>query len=938
MRVRAAWGAMPTTVVHWMVMVGVVVVWGMALAVEAQSMPLAGGEAGAMQTLRDKLGIRDSAWQPEEDPCTYWRGVTCLNGHVDSILLTGLPRNSGRQSLGDAWGLTQLPFLRTFNASQFTFSGGIPGWFSNVMSLESLDLSGCALSGPLPDNFGSLSRLTTLSLAGNSLLGMLPSTFGNFTNLGFLNLSVNAFVGPIPVMSSVVLTVVDLSWNELSDGVGPLLTGLPNLQYLDLSHNMLTLPVPWELGNLKNLQYLDLSNNNIQGSLPPELGRLGNLTVAKFSYNNFSGSLPAELTGWSGCRIMELNHNEFSGDIPATMGLLQNLVVLDISDNNFKGVYSRGLLSLPMLQVLNISHNLFYGPLPQELAAQQTLATLDISENFFNGTVPMGFLPSANARKNCLAQVDKQRPLKACTKYYAPMGVTFSFNATPPVDNTDYAPPPPPYSSAPLENQGTQQGSTGSKLTPLLAGVFGGMGLILVVGVMVFCLHRCQMRRSRDRAMDSGRVSAVGGRGQAFTYSQLASATSKFSLSNLISVGHSGELYRGEMSGTAVVVKKVDLRRVKRDLYLSELEVFDKVSHTKLVSLLGTCLDREEEKYLVYKYCPNNDLASSLHKKGSSVHSDDVLQSLDWITRLKIAIGVADGLSYLHSECSPPIIHRDVRASSILLDDKYEVRIGSLGDARIQDSDSHPNILSRMFGFSSSSYDPADPSHGIATSAYDVYCFGKVLLELVSGKLGISGTTNNQWLEWALPLINVNDKEGLPKIIDPSLIVDEDLMEEVWAMAIIAKACLNCKPSKRPSMKHVLKALENPHKVVREENFGESLAVRSSSHSSWNDVLFGSFRHHTSVSGYFRGGNAGTGCNRDRDRDRDGTNNGNNSGNEDNYPASMPIARPGMLASSSSQNSREMYAMNHHMRHGSCDIAREPIVEVAHESDDDLRR
>lgn len=211
--------------------------------------------------------------------------------------------------------------------------------------------------------------------------------------------------------------------------------------------------------------------------------------------------------------------------------------------------------------------------------------------------------------------------------------------------------------------------------------------------------------------------------------------------------------------------------------------------------------------------------------------------------------------------------------------------------------------------------------HGVASSAYDVYCFGKVLLELVSGKLGISGTTNNQWLEWALPLINVNDKEGLPKLVDPSLIVDEDLMEEVWAMAIIAKACLNSKPSKRPSMKHVLKALENPHKVVREENFGESLAVRSASHSSWNDVLFGSFRHHTSVSGYFRGNNNGSG-----------------SPNDDHYSASQPIARPGVLASSSSQNSREMYSMNHHMRRGSSDIVPEPIVEVAHENDDDHRR
>jgi hypothetical protein len=657
MRVRAAWAAMARVL---QCVVAVAWLWGWAA--EAQSLALASSEAAAMQVLRDELRIRDSAWQAEEDPCGYWRGVICVNGHVDSIFLTGLPRYSGqgtpRPNLGDAWGLTQLPFLRTFNASQFTFWGGIPGWFSNITSLESLDLTGCALKGAVPLGFGSLSGLSTLSLAGNSLTGPVPASFGNFTNLGFLNLSMNAFMGPIPVMSSVVLTVVDFSWNKLIGGMGPLVAGLPNLQYVDVSHNFLTLPVPWELGDLKDLQYLDVSSNDMQGSLPPELGRLGNLTLARFSFNNFSGPLPAELTGWGACRVIELDHNKFSGDIPATVGLLQNLMVLDISENNFKGVYSQGLLTLPLLQTLNISHNLFYGPLPQELAAQQSIVTLDISENFFNGTVPMGFLPSAVMRKDCLAQEEKQRPLKACTKYYALMGVTFSFNATPPIDNTNCAPPPSSYSASPLENPGLQPDSPGSRLTPLLAGVFGGMGLILFVGVMVFCLHRCQMRRSRDCAMDSGRVSAVGGRGQTFTYSQLASATSKFSLSNLISVGHSGDLYRGEMSGTAVVVKKVDLRRVKRDLYSSELEVFDKVAHTKLVSLLGTCLDREEEKYLVYKYCPNNDLATSLHKKGCSLHSDDVLQSLDWITRLKIAIGVADGLSYLHSECSPPIIHR----------------------------------------------------------------------------------------------------------------------------------------------------------------------------------------------------------------------------------------------------------------------------------------
>ncbi|MCO5553072.1 hypothetical protein L7F22_006593 [Adiantum nelumboides] len=145
--------------------------------------------------------------------------------------------------------------------------------------------------------------------------------------------------------------------------------------------------------------------------------------------------------------------------------------------------------------------------------------------------------------------------------------------------------------------------------------------------------------------------------------------------------------------------------------------------------------------------------------------------------------------------------------------------------------------------------DQGDTGAAAPTCAYDVYCFGKVLLELVSGKLGISGSTDpstEAWLEWALTFINTYDKEALSKIVDPSLIVDEDLMEEVWAMSIVAKSCLNPKPSKRPLMRYILKALENPLKVVREDRLNGSGRSQASSHGSWNAALFGSWRHSSS--------------------------------------------------------------------------------------------
>lgn len=130
------------------------------------------------------------------------------------------------------------------------------------------------------------------------------------------------------------------------------------------------------------------------------------------------------------------------------------------------------------------------------------------------------------------------------------------------------------------------------------------------------------------------------------------------------------------------------------------------------------------------------------------------------------------------------------------------------------------------------------------TCAYDVYCLGKVLLELVTGKMGLSTSsdgTMKEWLEEALPYISLYDKELLTNIVDPSLIIDEDLLEEVWAMAIVARSCLNPRPAKRPLVRYILKALENPLKVVREESPSSARLRTVSSKGSWSAGLFGSW-------------------------------------------------------------------------------------------------
>nr|XP_027122153.1 probable LRR receptor-like serine/threonine-protein kinase At2g16250 [Coffea arabica] len=191
--------------------------------------------------------------------------------------------------------------------------------------------------------------------------------------------------------------------------------------------------------------------------------------------------------------------------------------------------------------------------------------------------------------------------------------------------------------------------------------------------------------------------------GKSFTYDQILLATDYFSKSNFIKHGRSGDLFYGVLEGgPQIVVKKVDLS--VSSYLVTELEFFGMVSHARFVPLLGHCFENGNNKFLVYKYMPNKDLSSYLCHRG--VASDDSNAnwqqpaSLDWVTRLKIANGAAQGLCYLHNECVPPLVHRNVEARSILIDENFEARIGRLADVCTEKKERHQNRISRLLWLS----------------------------------------------------------------------------------------------------------------------------------------------------------------------------------------------------------------------------------------------
>ncbi|KAA8536103.1 hypothetical protein F0562_028581 [Nyssa sinensis] len=645
----------------------------------------------------------------------------------------------------------------------------------------------------------------------NRLAGIIPSRLDQLLRLLVLDLSRNSLTGSIPSFASLRnLTFLDMSLNFLSGTIPPAIGTLSKLKFLNFSNNSLSSSIPAQLGDLSNLVDLDLSFNSLSGSVPSDLRGLRNLQKILIGHNFLAGALPNNLfPALTQLQFVVLNHNNFTGDLPDIFWSMSELHFLDASCNNFTGILPNlSLNANATTAVFNLSQNMFYGILTSIL---RRFSFIDLSGNYFEGRVPYYVRSNASLDRNCLQNVSNQRIVAECTSFYAERGLTFDNfgfpNATPPVPSWE-------------EPQKRDH----------IGRSFGGP--------WVYCT-------SGDCSGDFNDV-------------------------NLIRHGHSGDLFRGILEdGIPVVIKRIDLRSVNNEVYMLELDFFSKVSHARLVPLLGHCLENENEKFLVYKYMPNGDLSSSLYRKTNS--ENDSLQSLDWITRLKIATGAAEGLSYLHHECTPPLVHRDVQASSILLDDKFEVRLGSLSEVCAQEGDTPQNMITRFLRLPQTSEQGTSGSP-TATCAYDVFCFGKVLLVLVTGKLGISASGDaamKDWLEEILPYISIYDKELVTNIVDPSLIIDEDLLEEVWAMAIVARSCLNPKPSRRPLMRYILKALENPLKVVREEHTSSERLRTTSSRGYWNTALFGSWRHSTSdvaaqtnkdegVSGFKQAGTTGS--------------------------------------------------------------------------------
>ncbi|ONH98141.1 hypothetical protein PRUPE_7G232200 [Prunus persica] len=287
-----------------------------------------------------------------------------------------------------------------------------------------------------------------------------------------------------------------------------------------------------------------------------------------------------------------------------------------------------------------------------------------------------------------------------------------------------------------------------------------------------------------------------------FTYEELALATEGFSDSNLLGQGGFGYVHKGVLpNGKEVAVKqlKAGSGQGERE-FQAEVEIISRVHHRHLVSLVGYCMTGSE-RLLVYEFVPNNTMEFHLHGKGRP--------TMDWPTRLKIALGSAKGLAYLHEDCHPKIIHRDIKAANILLDFKFEAKVADFGLAKLS-SDVNTHVSTRVmgtFGYLAPEY----ASSGKLTDKSDVFSFGVMLLELITGRRPVDASQTfmeDSLVDWARPVLTrALEERNFDGLVDPKLQNSFD-PNEMARMVACAAACVRHSARRRPRMSQVVRALE----------------------------------------------------------------------------------------------------------------------------------
>lgn len=848
-------------------------------------------DAAAMQALKKSLKIPASLDWSDADPCKWAgvqcasgkvtriqigkKGVAgTLPEDIKSLSSLIKFEVMGNEITGPLPSFAGLSSLEGTLLHDNKFSSIPPDFFKGLTSLKEIAID----SNPfepwvIPESLKEATALTKFSANSVNLTGTIPDIFGsnNFASLTHLHLANNQFEGGLPAsFASSMIESLWLNGQKNLNGTISVLQNMTSLTQVWLNMNKLTGPIP-DLSQLGGLNDLNLRDNQFTGVIPASLVKLQSLITVNLTNNLLQGPTPK----FDGPKVdMIKDTNSFCLSDPGVacdnrVNILLSVVEAlgypavfaeswkgndpcaswkgigcntkgNITSVNFRnmglpGTIATNFSQLPSLTILDLSGNKLTGVIPSELGSLTSLTKLDVSNNNLYGQVPT-FKQTVNV-------VTAGNP-------------NFGKEAPPPTASP--APPGSPKGDSPAGSSNQKKSQT-AVVVGSVVGAFCALGL-LGVGVCLYSRKRKNLskvqspnavvihpRHSGDQ--DAVKVtvasSSLNGGGSE-TYSQVSSSghndihvveagnmvisiqvlrsvTNNFSDANILGRGGFGTVYKGELhDGTKIAVKRMESTFVNdKGLgeFKSEIAVLTKVRHRHLVALLGYCLDGNE-RLLVYEYMPQGTLSSHLFN-----WKEEGLKPLEWTRRLTIALDVARGVEYLHGLAHQSFIHRDLKPSNILLGDDMRAKVADFGLVRLAPEGKYSieTRLAGTFGYLAPEYAVT----GRVTTKVDVFSFGVILMELITGRRALDETQPEDSLHLVTWFRRMHiNKDTFRKAIDQTIELDEETLASISTVAELAGHCSAREPYQRPDMGHVVNVLSSlaelwkPAEMESEDMYG----------------------------------------------------------------------------------------------------------------------
>ncbi|KAK3444541.1 hypothetical protein EUGRSUZ_A01352, partial [Eucalyptus grandis] len=716
--------------------------------------------------------------------------------------------------------LSNLVRLSEFGASDNRLSGELlPDFFANWTELVSLQLHDNFLSGQIPHTISRLANLQWISLFTNNFSGGIPRDFGKYSpSLIFVCFSDNSFTGELPPdlcsgFNCSGLTRVRLESNQFTTDITSAFGVHPNLVYVSLSNNQFVGNLSARWGDCINLTNLQIDGNKISGHIPPELGILSQLRVLALSSNELIGRIPDEMGDLGELFKLNLSNNHLAGYIPFSLGKLSKLSYLDLSENMLSGGIPDELANFENLLSLNLSNNNLSGNIPSEVGKLSTLQLLlDLSHNSLLTKLENLNLSHNNLSSMIPASLSNMENISSIDLLYNKLT-----GAVPSGRIFQQAP-----ESAFIGNSGLCRNITGlspwgtsCKLThhrkKVPVGVSVGVSCLLLLAILIAVIllvlrwrkklpdeeikHLKKHKKSEQIIWEWERLGK-------FTFSDIAKATNDFSEEYCIGKGGFGSIYKAVLASSQIVaVKKLNapesnnVPAVNRQSFENEIHVLTQVWHRNVIKLHGFCSMRGCI-YLVYEFVERGSLAKVLDGGRGAAE-------LDWGTRVKIVQGVAHAIAYLHHNCSPPIVHRDITLNNILLESNLEPRLSDFGIARLlNSSSSNWTTVARSYGYMA----PKLATTMWVMNKCDVYSFGVVALEIMMGKH--LGDLLSSLLMMKTSTISEDPNLLLKDGLDPRLpLPTGQRAKKVVFIVMAALACTRTSPDSRPNMHFVAQEL-----------------------------------------------------------------------------------------------------------------------------------